>query len=225
MPEQVKPKTIIIADDHPIFRQGLIRVIESACEQEQRYKVIAEAGSGTEALELIERLKPDVAIIDIDMPKMNGLEVVRKISAAKILTSCIIITMYKDEEYFNEAMELGVLGYLLKDGVLVELIECLDAVQEAKHFISPKISDYLISRNERLKALNKVHPELEKLTKTEMQILKLLSENKSSKRIAEEMFISEKTVENHRANICSKLGLKGRNSLLLFALQFKSHFG
>lgn len=225
MHEKVKQKKIVIADDHPIFRQGLIKVIDSACGSEKSYKIIAEAGNGIEALELILKHKPDAAIIDIDMPKLNGLEVVRRINAEKIPIAVIIITMYKDEEYFNEAMNLGVMGYLLKDGVLVELIECLETVMESKHFISPKISDYLISRNERIKSLAKTHPQIEKLTKTEMHILKHLSENKTSKLIAEEMFISEKTVENHRANICLKLGLKGRNALLLFALQYKPQLG
>jgi DNA-binding NarL/FixJ family response regulator len=219
MPQKEKQKTIVIADDHPIFRQGLIKVIESS----GFYKIAAEASNGEEALQIIEKIKPDAAVIDIDMPKLNGLEVVRKLNEAKNQAAVVIITMYKDEEYFNEAMNLGVLGYLLKDGVLVELTECLETVLESKHFISPKISDYLISRNERIKALEKSFPELEKLTKTELQILKKLSENRTSRLIAEEMFISEKTVENHRANICAKLGLKGRNALLLFAIKYRTH--
>ena len=191
-------------------------------EKEKAFKIIAEARDGEEAIGLTEKLKPDISIIDIDMPNLNGLEVLRKINSSKIPTKPVIITMYKDEEFFNEAMDLGALGYLLKDGALVELIECLETVSENKHFISPKITDYLISRFERTKALIKAYPSLENLTNSEKNILKLISENLTSKAIAEKLYISEKTVENHRANISSKLDLKGRTSLLVFALKYKN---
>ena len=156
------------------------------------------------------------------MPKLNGIEILKAVQREKLPVKCVILTMYKDEEYFNQAMDYGVFGYLLKDSVVIELIECIEAVQSGKHYISPKISDYLLQRSEKQKALTNAIPQLQQLTKTEREVLRHLSENKTSRKIAEEMFISERTVENHRANICSKLGLKGYNALLLFALKYKS---
>jgi DNA-binding NarL/FixJ family response regulator len=209
---------IIIADDHPIFRQGLKKVLESG----KKYSVVSETSNGEEALQNIRDIKPDVAILDIDMPKLNGIEILKIIHKEKIPVKTIILTMYKDEEYFNQAMDYGVMGYLLKDSVVIELVECLETIETGKHFISPKISDYLIQRSEKQKSLSNAVPQMQLLTKTEMEVLRHLSENKTSKKIAEEMFISERTVENHRANICSKLELKGYNALLLFALKHKS---
>ena len=209
---------VLIADDHPIFRQGLKKVLE----EDGKYLVISETSNGTETLEKIRELKPDAAVLDIDMPGLNGIEILKAIQKEKIPVKSIILTMYKDEEYFNQAMDYGVLGYLLKDSVVIELIGCLDAVVSGKHYISPKISEYLLQRSEKQKALMNAVPQLQQLTKTEREVLRHLSENKTSRKIAEEMFISERTVENHRANICSKLGLKGYNALLLFAVTYKS---
>jgi DNA-binding NarL/FixJ family response regulator len=209
---------VLIADDHPIFRQGLKKVLES----EKKYVVVAETSNGEEALVKIRETSPDIVILDIDMPKLNGIEILKIIHKEKIPSKSIILTMYKDEEYFNQAMDYGVMGYLLKDSVVIELIECMEAIESGKHYISPKISDYLLQRSEKQKALTNAVPQLQQLTKTEREVLRHLSENKTSKKIGEEMFISERTVENHRANICSKLGLKGYNALLLFALKNKS---
>ena len=210
--------TIVIADDHPIVRQGLIRVIEN----EPQYKLVGEASNGKEALELIQKYNPDLAVLDIEMPILGGLDVLKTISKTKNKTKFVILTMYNDEEYFNAAMNSGVKGYLLKDSMLIEIIECFEIILQNKHYISPKISEYLIGRKEKEKSFKSSFPSLEKLTKMEIQVLKLLSENMTSKRIADEMFISEKTVENHRASICSKLELKGYNALLSFALKNKS---
>ena len=218
MNTSVKKINVLIADDHPIFRQGLRKVIE----EDGKYSVISETSNGAETIEKIRELKPDVAVLDIDMPKLNGIEILKAVQREKLPVKCVILTMYKDEEYFNQAMDYGVFGYLLKDSVVIELIECIEAVQSGKHYISPKISDYLLQRSEKQKALTNAIPQLQQLTKTEREVLRHLSENKTSRKIAEEMFISERTVENHRANICSKLGLKGYNALLLFALKYKS---
>ena len=217
MNTSVKKINVLIADDHPIFRQGLRKVIE----EDGKYSVISETSNGAETIEKIRELKPDVAVLDIDMPKLNGIEILKAVQREKLPVKCVILTMYKDEEYFNQAMDYGVFGYLLKDSVVIELIECIEAVQSGKHYISPKISDYLLQRSEKQKALTNAIPQLQQLTKTEREVLRHLSENKTSRKIAEEMFISERTVENHRANICSKLGLKGYNALLLFALKYK----
>jgi DNA-binding NarL/FixJ family response regulator len=218
MDSSKKTTRVLIADDHPIFRQGLKKVLEP----EKKYIVVSETSNGEEALEKIRETNPDTVILDIDMPKLNGIEILKVIQKEKIPVKSIILTMYKDEEYFNQAMDYGVMGYLLKDSVVIELIECMEAVESGKHYISPKISDYLLQRSEKQKSLSNAVPQLQLLTKTEMEVLRHLSENKTSKKIAEEMYISERTVENHRANICSKLGLKGYNALLLFALKYRS---
>lgn len=213
-----KKVKVLIADDHPIFRQGLKKVLE----EDGKYSVISETSNGNETLEKIRELKPDAAVLDIDMPGLNGIEILKAVQKEKLSVKSIILTMYKDEEYFNQAMDYGALGYLLKDSVVIELIECLETIASGKHYISPKISDYLLQRSEKQKALTNAIPQLQQLTKTEREVLRHLSDNKTSREIAEGMFISERTVENHRANICTKLGLKGYNALLLFAVKYKS---
>ncbi|RMD91475.1 MAG: DNA-binding response regulator [Calditrichaeota bacterium] len=209
---------VIIADDHPIFREGLIRVLSDASD----FELIGSAKDGAQAYELICDRKPDIVVLDISMPKMNGLEILKKIRQNKPPVKCVILTMYRDEEYFNEAMDLGVRGYLLKENAVSEFIHCLRKVSQDRYFISSEISEYLVNRNENLKTLQKEHPALQKLTSMERRILKLVAENKTSQEISQELFISYRTVQNHRNNICNKLGFKGHNKLLQFALEHKS---
>ena len=210
--------SIIIADDHPIFREG----IEGIINKDKNYKIIASCGNGIEALEKIEELKPDIAILDIDMPKMNGLDIAKKLGESKNACKIIILTIYKDEEYFREAMDKGIKGYLVKDCIANELTECIEYIKNGKHYISPVISDYLISRRDREKQLEKERPEIKQLTAAEKNVLRLLAENKTSKQIADELFISEKTVQNHRNNIAQKLNIKGPHKLLEFAMKNQS---
>jgi len=130
--------------------------------------------------------------------------------------------MYKDEKYFDAAMDVGVKGYVLKDGIAAELIDSLRAISSGKYYISAVISDLLIDRRKRLQSLTKAIPSLSALTTAERNILKLLAENKTSREIANDLFISVRTVENHRTHICNKLGIKGHNKLLQFALEHRS---
>ena len=130
--------------------------------------------------------------------------------------------MHKDEDLFNEAMDAGAKGYVLKDSVVTDIIQSVRAAQEGRHFISPQLSSYLLNRNARAASLIKQKPGLNNLTPTERRILKLIAENKTSREIASELFISTRTVENHRANICAKLELHGAHALLKFALEHKS---
>lgn len=210
---------ILIADDHPVVRQGLINIIE----RDPSFQIVAQAGDGNEILSLIRERNPHIVLLDIAMPNRNGLEVLRDAKAKNLPTKFIILTMYKDEEYFDEATELGVKGYLLKDNTAVELLECLRTVSRGKYYISPELSGYLIDRNIKAKSLSREIPALGTLTATEKRVLKLISENKTSKEIAEELFISIRTVQNHRNNICHKLELSGHNKLLQFALEHKSY--
>lgn len=210
---------ILIADDHPVVRQGLINIIE----RDPSFQIVAQVGDGNEVLPLIRERNPHIVLLDISMPNRSGLEVLRDAKEKNLPTRFIILTMYKDEEYFDEATDLGVKGYLLKDNTVVELLDCLRAVSNGKYYISPELSGYLIDRNIKAKTLSQEIPALEKLTSTEKRVLKLISENRTSKEIAEEMFVSVRTVQNHRNNICHKLGLSGHNKLLQFALEHKSY--
>jgi len=209
---------ILIADDHPIFRQGLLKIIEA----DPAFEIIAEAGDGAEALALIKKLRPDIAVLDISMPQLSGLEIARQVQQENLPVRLVILTMYKEEEYFDEAMDLGVKGYLLKENAVSDLRSCVQAVAAGKYYVSPVISGYLINRDARQKALAKEKPALGLLTDTERRILKLLVQNKTSREIAAQLHVSYRTVQNHRMNICAKLDLKGHNKLLQFALEHKS---
>ena len=206
---------IIIADDHHIFRKGVISILS----EDESLEITGEASGGDEALSLIETLKPDVAVLDIDMPGLSGLDVARKFKGNNVKTKFVILTIHKDKEYFDEALELDIKAYVLKESIANDLVDCIKQVAAGGYYISPSISGYLVQNR---KDSEKKENELEKLTPAELQILKLIAENKTSHRIAEELFRSVRTIENHRNNICSKLGLKGPHALLLFAIKYKS---
>lgn len=209
---------IFFADDHPVFREGLIKVIE----QEKSFKVCGTAGNGKEALEQIVTTKPDIALLDISMPGLTGLEIVKEVRSRDINTIPIILTMYNEEEYFDEAIENGVMGYLLKDSTAREIIDCMKIVLQGGLYVSKELRDHFLRNKSKLTGLDSIKNKLENLTQTERQILKLLSENKTSQQIADEMFISFRTVQNHRNNIAHKLELFGHNKLLLFAIDHKN---
>lgn len=211
-------KRILIADDHPIFRQGLRQLFVSHDELE----VIGEAGDGKTALREIEEHRPNVAILDVDMPEMDGFDVVRALKEKNVTVEVVFLTMYKDEEMFNEALDLGVKAYVLKDSAVTDLIGAVRAVLAGSNFISPSLSGLLINRHSRANDLKRSKPGLKDLTPTERRILPLIADNKTSREIAEALFISVRTVENHRSNICQKLDLHGAHALLKFALEHKS---
>jgi len=209
---------IVVADDHPIFRKGLVQVIEA----ERGLQVVAEAEDGNAALAYIQQLRPEIALLDIDMPGKNGFELVRAIVGTRIPTRVIFLTMHKDEDMLNEAMDLGVNGYLVKDSAVIEVVSSIRAVAAGRSYISPSISAYLIRRRGRARSLEGEKPGLEDLTKAERQILRLIADGKTSKEIAAEVYISYRTVENHRTNISAKLDLRGSHALVKFAIQHKS---
>ena len=209
---------IFIADDHPILMRGLKDILAEVKE----FQIVGEASDGNTALEMIRNIKPDILILDIEMPGLNGLEIARIINDEKLKINIIILTMYKEEEYFNEAIDIGVKAYLLKDSVITELIDSINSVMQGDFYISPAISKYLLERNKRKNKFSDEVPSLKKLTDTELNILRLLTENKTSREISDELYISVRTVQNHRTNICNKLNLKGYNKLLQFAIQNKN---
>ncbi|MBN1447391.1 MAG: response regulator transcription factor [Bacteroidetes bacterium] len=210
--------TVFIADDHPVFRKGLRDIIED----ERHLVFLGEAGNGSEALQAIEILRPRVAVLDLDMPGMTGLEIAQILSQKALPVALVFLTLYDDDAFFNRAMELGVSGYLLKDTVAADIVRCILAVSKGDVFISPTLSGRAVSRNGLFNAANDATVGLTRLTPTERRILRLIAEYKTSEQIALELFISAKTVENHRSNICHKLNLTGRNTLLRFASEHRS---
>lgn len=203
-------ESVMIADDHPIFRRGLREVLDS----QPRFSVVAETGDGAEALRLIREHRPRIAVLDINMPGADGLDVLAQANRWPDAPIFVMLTMYTDEAYFRRAMDLGAMGYLLKDNAEADLIACLDAVCQGRRFLSPGVSWQLAEDSTSPKG-----GPLKTLTPTELRILKLIAEYKSSREIGELLSISHRTVQNHRANIASKLELKGTNALLKFALE------
>ncbi len=209
---------LIIADDHTILRQGLLKIIAG----EPSIDIIGDTGDGNEALAMILSQEPDVAVLDISMPGKSGLEIVKACRDADLTTEFIILTMYKEEEYFNEALDCGVKGYILKENASSDLLNCIASVAAGRYYVSPILSEYLINRDLGRKKLKEDVPALERLTEMERKVLKLIAQNKTSKEIAAELFVSHRTIQNHRTNICNKLELRGHNKLLQFALENKS---
>ena len=209
---------IVIADDHPIFRQGLRQVIE----KDKQLKVLAEADDGEAALDLIRQHRPQIAVLDLDMPGLDGFAVARRILEERLSPKIIILTMHQDEMHFNEALNLGAKGYLVKDSAAADVVNCIKSVAAGHTYISPTLSGLLLNRSSRAASQPQQPPGCDSLTLTERRILRLLAEYKTSKEIATELGVSTRTIENHRANICVKLDLRGSHALVKFAIGHKS---
>jgi DNA-binding NarL/FixJ family response regulator len=205
---------ILIADDHPLMRRGL----RMSVEDEESLQVVAEASDGESALAQIEELRPDIALLDIDMPKLNGLNVAVQISERKLSTKIIFLTFHSSEDLFRSALSLGVRGYILKDSAVEEVVAGIRAVSEGRPYLSSAITADLLQPG------NKPKPLVSNLTPSEHRIMNLIVLGKTSKEIGAELSIHYRTVENHRTNISRKLSLNGEgsNALLRFALQNKT---
>lgn len=209
---------IIVADDHPILRKGLRDMIE----EDPSLCVVAEAGDGDAALAQIEVHRPDVVVLDIDMPKRDGLAVLREMRVRGLTTSVIVLSLHAGVQLLIEAIDLGAAGYILKDSALTSIVDGIKAVAAGRQFVSPSLTPLLISQRTRAQALAARQPGLGDLTPAERRILRLIAAGHSSKEIADTLFIHYRTVENHRVNIAQKLGLRGHNAVLKFALEHKS---
>src|SRR5262245_9356756 len=207
---------ILIADDHRASRRGLRQFIEL----EPGLEVVAEAEDGQSALEGIRALKPQIAILDLRMPKLDGLEVARLTMEESLGVSIIFLTMYAEEKLLNHALEVGAKGYVLKDSAATEIVRCIRAVAAGEHYSSPTLAAYLETRNPSRSERSSL--DLEVLTPTERRVLGLLADYKTTKEIGEELSISRSDVEMHRANICQKLHIEGSHSLMKFALGHKA---
>lgn len=207
--------SILIADDHPIFRNGLKLLLE----KNENFAMVGEAANGMEAWTSIQNLKPDIAILDLEMPELDGIQVARRVARHQIPVRLVILTMYKDPDLLRQALDLGVMGYLLKDDATMDVERCLKSVHEGNHFIAPGLSSHLLTRAGFRGNPSSGH--LEDLTPSQMEVLKLIARGLQSKEIGEELGISYRTVENHRYRIATRLGLKGNNSLLRYVLENK----
>jgi DNA-binding NarL/FixJ family response regulator len=209
---------ILIADDHPLMRKGL----RLSVEEDRALKVVGEASDGEAALSLIKKLHPHVALLDIEMPKLDGLGVARELVKSKVKTEIIFLTFHSNQDLFRSAMELGCKGYILKDSAVQEVVAGIHAVASGRPYISSAITaDLLQSRN-------RPDPQsgllTRNLTPAELRIMRLIAQGKTSKEIGAELSIHYRTVENHRTSMCRKLELEGEgaNALLRFALQNKN---
>jgi two-component system response regulator NreC len=206
---------ILLADDHAILRRGLRALLE----REPDMEVLGEAADGRETISAVETLRPDVVVLDITMPNMNGIEAARQIVAKADGTAIIILSMHSDEGYVLRALRAGARGYLLKDAVEGELIQAIRAVAGGKAYFSPEVSkllveDYVSGMRER-----GLEDRYDLLTPREREILQVLAEGKSSKDIAKMLELSTYTVDTHKANLMQKLSLHSMAELILFAVR------
>ncbi len=209
---------IVIADDHPLMRQGLRQVIEI----EPNLKIVGEAGNGSEALAMIEELQPDAAILDVDMPHQDGFQVARALAVKKNPAAIIFLTMHSEEQMFHAALDLGAKGYVLKDSAIDDIVTAITEAVAGRTFTSLPMTTYFTRRQNYNHVPDEQQLGLRQLTPTEYRILKLLADYKTNKDIAEELSVSPRTVETHRARICQKLNLQGSHALMKFAVQYKS---
>lgn len=209
---------ILVSDDHPIFRIGLINIIK----KEFPNVLILEADNGVRALEIYKNEKPDIVILDVNMPGMNGLEVCTKINEEYTNTKVIILTMYKEASLFKKAQYNGAKSYLVKDNSIFEVVDAIKSVEKGEFYLSESIRELQRQVEMENREENKIEELLKELSPTEIKTLKLVSKNYMSKDIADLLFVTTKSVNNYRSRICRKIGLdQSHNSLLIWALNHK----
>jgi DNA-binding NarL/FixJ family response regulator len=208
---------ILLADDHPVVRKGL----RMAIAEDTGLTVVAEAADGEAALTLIQQLLPQIAVLDIDMPKLDGFGVAREIAARQLPVATIFLTMHTGEDPFRAAMDLGAKGYILKDSAMLEIVTGIRAVATGRPYLSSTLTARLLQQ-QAARSVRENTP-LNQLTAIERRIVQLIAADKSSKEIGAELSIHYRTIENQRTTICRKLGLEGANALLRFALQNRHH--
>ena len=208
---------ILVADDHAIIRKGFRYVIQ----QQQDLDVIGEAADGREAVRLARELEPDVVVIDIGMPQLNGIEAAEQITSRNAKVRVIILSVHSDETYIIRALNAGVKGYLLKESADLDLVRAVRSVAQGRSFFSPKVAQTLAEDYVRLIQQRGVQDSYDILTEREKEILQLLAEGKSNKEVATILNVSPYTVETHRANIMQKLNLHNTADIVLYAVRKK----
>ena len=208
--------SILIVDDHPVFRHGLHDILDG----EDDFHVAGEASNGEEALAFIRARKPNVAIVDVEMPKLTGLELAECVQREELPVAILILTMYEEESIFERAMELGVMGYLVKDSADDDIVQAIRMVARGDYFISPTLVSHAMKK--RKATTTDLALQIGQLTLSERYVLRMIAHSKSTREIAEKLSISPRTVERHRYKICQKLNLTGSYSLLRFAFEHKA---
>lgn len=208
-------KSIIIIDDHPLFREGLKTIIS----RDDRFKVIGEAGSGHKGLEITKRLKPDLVIVDISLPDQSGIQLTRDLRRLFSETKILIVSMHSKIDYIAEAFQAGATGYVVKESASERLLQGLKSVVKGDYYLDSSVSHAVVENlmKSPLKAAKITDADYASLTPREQEVMRFLAEGLSSKAVAEKLFISPKTVENHRANIMNKLGLHSTIELVRYA--------
>ena len=211
----MKAIRILLADDHTVVRKGLRLLLETQPD----FSVIADASDGREAVALAEKLAPDVVVMDVAMPTLNGIEAARQITAKQPQTAVVFLSMHSDEGYVLKALKAGARAYLLKDSAEYDLINAVKAVSEGKAFFSPAISKMMVEDYMRQMQERAVEDSYELLTTREREVLQLLAEGKNNKEVAGLLNLSLYTVETHRSNIFQKLNLHSGAELILYAIR------
>jgi DNA-binding NarL/FixJ family response regulator len=216
----MKPIKVILVDDHSLVRAGIRSLIQNISGVE----VIAEANNGRDAIRLIDELIPDLVLLDIAMPELNGLEVISRISKDNVVTKIIILSMHTNEEYVVQALKAGASGYLLKDSAPNELEIAVNAVMRGETYLSPAISKHVVDNY--LRRISDVSAEKEKgpdifkqLTSRQREILQLIAEGNSTKEIANKLNVSIKTVETHRMQLMDRIGIHDVAGLVRYAIR------
>jgi DNA-binding NarL/FixJ family response regulator len=206
---------ILLADDHKVLRSGLRRILEEQPDLE----VVGEAGDGREAVDLASSLQPDIVVMDIAMPQMNGMEATRQIVLRNPRINVLILSMYSDENYIVQVLRAGARGYLLKDSAEDDLINAVRSVNSGQPFFSPRIAKLLVGDSMQRLRDEAASDTYELLTPREREVLQLIAEGKSNKEVATALFVSPTTIETHRARIMDKLDLHSTAEIVLYAVR------
>ena len=206
---------IVLAEDHTILRAGLRALLASR----EDFEVVGEAENGREAVRIVDKHVPDLLIIDLSMPKLNGMEAIKEIKGRHPQVKIIVLTVHKSDEYIVASLDAGANGYILKDASHNELILAIEYVMDGKVFLSPSISDKVMNAYLEMKKGNKPKSVLDLLTTREIEILKLIAEGHKNKDIAVHLCISSKTVEKHRSNLMEKLDIRNTAALTAYAIE------
>jgi two-component system, NarL family, response regulator NreC len=213
--KEMKKYKVILADDHQMFRNGIINLLKDY----ERFEVVGEASNGRECIAMAGELNPEIIVVDIGMPILNGLETVRQLTAHQTDVKCLMLSMYISEEYVKQALLAGVYGYILKESAFEELVWALEAVSKGEHFLSPAVCSILIKEYLKKYPSKAQKVALDNLTAREREVLQLVAEGKTTKEISKILYISPKTVEAHRSNIGNKLKLKSLDEIKDYAIR------